>query len=495
MRAFCAWIAIVPVWQCLAAECSDGVGSCTAKQASLMQLKSSNLKKQGLALDTEGSFSSKLAGFQKFTDEMVAKYGASSAEPPSQKVLDAVATVLVFIDELTGHLHKAHDDDVELAAGCSGKIQNCFDSYMSSDIIGEIIGFKNASDTMEQNHETCRTEAQTPCNGLCAPNGQCDKYDTFRGESGGGDVPSLPGCVADGHLNNDYIKADETTVEGKAKLEQMETCLEKMKTWLDGATEVEVPDDGLYENYALCSRVSTDCEADVANCDTQQGEFQAARCLYALESNLRCGAFRSCYSSEVSACSTDCAQIEIRAAAREADNETGQRLVCLLHTLFGERDPDNTTGTGFFARAADADRPGELQKCKEATLLTKDWTIECPAADADGNSGTAPPDTPTIEGYECPPVETPVTSPCSSDFTDGWTTSIYGKEEPWKTTSPQTYYDCSATAQRGLNGIALPCSDAGACIATHKNTDISDHDQWKNHAEDSHITKWKESNN
>lgn len=461
MRAFSAWIAIVPVWQCLAADCSDAVGSCTAKQASLMQLKSSNLKKQGLVLDTEGSFSSKLAGFQKFTDEMVAKYGASSAESPSQGVLDAVATVLDFIDDLNVHLHSAHDDDVELAKGCSAHVQHCFDSFMNATIIEEIKSYKEDAGIKELTHETCRSNARTPCHELCAPNGACDNYDDFRGESGG-EVPSLPGCVALGHLNDEFIRADEA--DDKDKLDKMESCLTDMKKWLDG--QMEIVDDGLYEKYDLCKRNNNDCEKSVDTCDKQQGEFNSARCLYAMESNLRCGGFHVCYTESVNACATDCDQIAIRASAREADNETGQRLVCLLAVLFGERDPErdaeNYDGTGFLDRPSAADRPGELDKCKSATLLTKDWNIDCPA-DADGNPGPAFPDVPIIPGFECPVDD--VTSPCSSEFLDDWTTDIYGTEQPWSTVLPNgAISECSDIAKRGLHAIALPCAEAGACL-------------------------------
>jgi len=470
MRAFCALVAIAPVLQCLAEECSDTVHSCTAKQASLMQLKSSSLKKQALALDTEESVSSKLAGFQKFTDEMVAKYGASASEAPSKSVLGAVATVLQFIDDMNGHLLKFHQDDVGTANGCSVSVQHCFDSFMSATIIEEIKAYKATSEAKEVTHQTCRQGAQADCQSLCEVNGACDKYDNYRKNDVNRDPnpASLPQCVSDGHLADEYIRADEA--DG-SKLEQMEECLEKMKVWLDGSGQDNDIHEGLYTRYEECDRVSNGCEADVAACDSQQGEFQQARCLYAMESNLRCDAFQTCYGDARDACVVDCDQIIIRAAARAADIETGQRLVCLLHTLFGERDPDNTTDynkapyneetwTGFFPRPSDEQRPGLLAACsaKEFTEAeAANWAIQCPAGDAGGSYPVA---TPTIVGYVCPVSH--VTEPCTDDFQNDmssmWPNVVSG--------FPYSTPICSQIAQRGVQKTSLPCGDAGngACI-------------------------------
>lgn len=471
MRAFRAWTAIVPVWQCLAAECSGTVGSCTAKQASLMQLKSSNLKK--LALDTEGSFSSKLAGFQKFTDEMVATYGGSSAKEPTQDVLDAVATVLDFIDDLHDHLLSAHNDDVGKAQNCSGAgaTEHCYEMHMSKEIVQDITNYQTQAAQKEADHTSCREDAQQPCKDLCETNGLCDNYDNFRGATGPGDVPSLPTCVNDGHLNDNYIKA----LEGSKELELMESCLVDMKIWLDGALDANIIDDGLYENYDLCNRVSTDCEADVKRCDRMQGDFQAARCLYALESNLRCDAFTKCYDLAVKGCETHCNEIKIRADARAADNETGERLVCLLAVLFGERDENDASGseTGFYPRPSATERPTKLDECKQAEINTAMWEIPCPQ-DAEGNQGPEPPTFPTIDGYECPADG--VSSPCSTAFQE---------EMDWNTEFPvYPSLDCSDIGKRGVHATKLSCSEAGECIQSHiyehedMGNKITHHESW-----------------
>jgi len=306
-------------------------------------------------------------------------------------------------------------------------------------------------------HQTCRQDARADCQSLCELNGACDGYDTYRQnvDDNRPNPASLPQCVSDGHLADDYIKADDS------RLGEMEACLEKMKVWLDGL----YPDDpndstgGLYPRYEECDRVSNGCEDNVAACDGKQGEFQAARCLFAMESNLRCEAFQRCYTEERDTCGWDCGNISIRAAARTADIETGQRLVCLLHTLFGKRDPSNSTGTGFLARPSDEQRPQLLEECKSKEFdEVAEWSIPCPA----DSSGLLPSATPTIEGYECP--EDDVTSPCSSAFEDDMSSM-------WPSVVPGIQFadpKCSQIAQRGVQMTSLSCAAAGPCIADRR---------------------------
>jgi len=379
-------------------------------------------------------------------------------------VLDAVSTVLQYIDQLHEHLQAAHDLDVTLAGGCNDKINHCYESYMSDDIIAEIKEFKTDSESKKLSHQTCRQgAAKTNCEELCLPDGDCDSYDTYRKAP----APSpalLPACVSQGHLADDFIKADESTEEGKGKLLDMEACLERMNEWLNGFEDETTGtfNDGLYPKYEACNRVKNDCEPGVRACDQEQGDFQASRCLYALESNLRCSAFQACYTEERNACETDCGKIAIRADARAADNETGQRLVCLLHALFGERDPSNSTGTGFFAQPSDEQRPGLLEGCKTQTLQVQDWSIPCPAA-----SSGLPSVTPTIEGFQCP--ESKVTSPCEDDFY-----AEMKSEMPWLSVVVQgSDAECSEVARRGMHMTILPCGDAGACVPNHSDqTDV-----------------------
>jgi len=424
-----------------------------------MQLKSSSQKKQAFALDTEGSISTKLASFQKFTDEMLARFGSSST-PPSQDVLDAVGTVLNFIDMMYDTLDAAHEADVGLAKACNTDIEKCDTDFMSAKIIQEIQNAKNAADNALTSHDDCRSNLVSDCECYCGGDGTCAEYDRYRkGDDDDNvppnEVPSLPACVAKGHLSDAYITAD---ADGSAvqvqMLEDMEQCLEDMKAWLDP----------LYERYDGCNRCDGDCTKGVDDCDKMQHDFQSARCLYALEHNLRCEGYYTCYEDKVSECETDCEAIGIRAAARAADNETGQRLVCLLETLFGKRDPSNSTGTGFFNRSSDATRPGELEACKNQTLIVGDWSITCP-----WGTGTLPshdPPTPQV----CLPKGVTVTSPCTTEFEaematppSSWSTDFFFNSALTRCTERKL--------QRGMHGGVDECETQGSCIVHH-----SDHE-------------------
>lgn len=424
-----------------------------------MQLKSSGQKKQAFALETEGSISTKLASFQKFTDEMVARFGKSS-EQPSQEVLDAVATVLNFIDMMYDTLDAAHKADVGLAKACNTDIGKCETDYMSPEIKQEIQKQQQEADEALRIHNECRSNLTSDCQCYCGDGGNCAEYDRYRkGFDNDNDppneVPSLPACVAAGHLSDDYIKAEaEGSAEQVRMLEDMENCLEDMKAWLDP----------LYTRYAGCSRCDGDCTEGVERCDSLQHDFQSKRCLYALDSNLRCDGYYKCYEGKVSGCETDCDAIGIRAAARAADNETGQRLVCLLETLFGKRDPDNSTGTGFFNRSSDADRPGELEECKKRPLILEDWNITCP-----WGTGTLPshdPPTPQV----CLPKGDTVTSPCTAMFVEEmaaspnfWETDFTFDSKLTRCTEPKL--------QRGMYGRVDQCENQGSCIVHAKNDD------------------------
>jgi len=500
MKAFCAWAVVLPLWPCLAEECSDTVGSCSAKQASLMQFKSMSQKKQALSLEAQTSFSSKLAGFQKFTDEMVEKYGGPEEEgaskEPTPDVLQAVWTVLDFIEKMHSHLNDAHDDDDEEAKGCEDTEAACKSSYMNPDIMTEILTLKAAVESNKQAHTSCRDSATGPCQQICATNGLCVIYDTDRMT----DAAKLPVCVnnPESAFSDDNIKAAEDSQE----LQAMEDCLDDTKTWLDF----------LYPKYDNCKRVETECEAKVLQCDQEQTKFQAAQCLYALESNLRCQQFKQCKDDQEQDCSTKCANIGMRSGARAADDETGQRLVCLLHTLFGEPAADYETGTNvkcppehdwtiqaetqlpcpddpnvpclsgcetraclpsdlkalfdtvsdvnkshFLPRPDASSRPARLEECKNQEIDTTYWSsITCPLE-------SSPPSSPALEAgdvtqYSCPTVD--VSSPCGVGFASEYS--------GFASVVDNDLGSCSDLARRGAQRVVDSCDNAGACIGSNQ---------------------------
>jgi len=474
MKAFCAWAVVLPLWPCLAEECSDTVGSCSAKQASLMQFKSMSQKKQALSLEAQTSFSSKLAGFQKFTDEMVEKYGqpeeTGASAPPTQDVLQAVWTVLDFIEQMHAHLYSAHLQDQVEASGCEDTEADCKDNFMNVNIIHQILFFKRSAANKKEAHRECRANATDSCKQICKPNGNCITYDAARKTDS---RAKLPVCVNNPVLegsvsafSDGYIRAAEDSQELKA----MEECLDDTNDWLDF----------LYPKYDDCRRVESECEDLVETCDTKQTVFQEAQCLYALDSNLQCQSFNQCKTTKATECQGKCGNIEMRSGARAADDETGQRLVCLLHTLFGAPnpspsalkaifDPDNTglpvpeinksAVHNFDDRPALKDRPGALDNCKDQEIDTTQWSITC--QDQSIDASTQP--NPVVDGvpvYDCPIDE--VLSPCG----EGFAAQAYGGMQ--NNFNPEGGV-CSDLALRGAQKVVNDCAIAGECIGAHSN--------------------------
>jgi len=431
---------VIHLWIVTLSLCSaDDWG---ARKASLMQVNSA-VQKQGLKVKAD--YSSKLAGFQKFAEQMVAQYGASESPQPKQDVLDAVRMVLKFIDEMHKDLWKFHEDDVEKAK-CTGELDDCAGTHMSGSIMDEIQGFATQSETAGAAHAACRKEAVDACKETCVTNGECEIYDDYRKNAEGKspNPASLPLCAHapdQPAFTDEYIQTDDDS-----KRHVMEDCLVKTKEWLDGLYPTY---DGLYPKYKACNRNKKTCDDKVPECDGLQHNFEQAREIYALDKNVHCNDFKTCWESRWSGCKADCDAIAIRSAARAADNETGERLVCLLHTLFGEPDALNENGTHFSTRASDEERPGLLAACNSLDLTTFNdiWTITCPVG-----GGSFPPETPEYpEGIDC---STKVSSPCSDDF-------ISAEYQDFLTALPaQILYGCedeSVDVQRGVHKVIQAC--------------------------------------
>lgn len=441
MRVFRAWVAASQLVLCIAGDCSDSVGSCATKQASLMQFKSLSQKKQSLALDSTVSVSSRLAVFQKFADEMIAKYEQTpeeenAAQQVDQNTLDAVFMVLRYIEGMHSLLTGAHDDDVSEAAEMASIYELCIQEKMNDDIVKDILAAQSADSLAKDAHDKCIEMTASPCNQKCAVNGPCTQYDGYR-MSGQGD---LPDCVEaagkeDTAFSDSFIRA----AEGSNKLGKMEACLEDTKEWLDP----------LYDHYKACERVGDDCESNVTACDKLQHTFQQKRCQYAIESELHCSQLTSCFSVKQTGCGETCSKIKIRAAARAADNETGERLICLLQNLFGTPTPDSVSraeqspdaplvNATFGPRPTKEERTAGLEKCKKEEIVVEGWNIPCEC-----------PDTPPLNtnGYECP--QGGVARPCTATFVS---------ENNWNTVLTGLQY-CDDKAARGAGRVV----DIGIC--------------------------------
>lgn len=461
MKTFFA-LAMVPFWQCLAEDCFETFGSCAGKQASLMQFKVLNQKKQALSLEGQESVSGKLAAFQKFTNEMVEEYGEPASKEPSNDVKSAVYTVLEFIENMFGHLNTYHLQDNQTAGSCSiGAETHCNSVHMTSDVSNRLKNASNMSDHYQALHRACMENdtlgTEDECGGVlaecreaCAGNGTCDRYHKGRGNRANVDPvlygidtthAQAPLCIADGHFADSYI----TALEGTQQLAEMEQCLVDTDTWLDY----------LYPLYDACKRSDDCCDQAVRDCDALQAQFEEKRCIYFEQSNGECSAIQTCVTDRYNQCNNECTLIEMRSAARAADNETGQRLVCLLHALFGKPTAGSTNTSQFDPRPNSTARPVELEKCKSASIDTSYWEIPCAAQR--GSTSSADQDL-----YQCP--DQGVSKPCDNGFIaevytgNSLEESLTDPREVALLTGTSLGLSCSENAQRGWKKVITQCT-------------------------------------
>lgn len=296
---------------------------------------------------------------------------------------------------------------------------------MPEDMVNNLKTLKQKSDDAHDLHEICRIGAQSDCTQLCSENGPCKEYDRYRKNE---DDAKLPNCVkADpSDLGDDFIRASEGTDE----LETMEQCLRDTKDWLDP----------LHDRYLACTRIEEDCITRVRECDSNQSNFEGQRCLYAISSNAQCANLGSCWAEHCGMCTDHCEHIDLRAGARAADNETGERLVCLLHTLFGR--PTDWTPPD------EADRPGALETCKNQTIDVTHWEITCtPEAEC-----SDPQSLPIVDGYTCPVGG--VKAPCSDEFLEEFEEAGFTQMIP-----PTESGNCPDEAKRGKHMVIAPCDE------------------------------------
>jgi len=226
---------------------------------------------------------------------------------------------------------------------------------------------------------------------------------------GDGSTPQfLPACVEAGDFGDAFIKANaEGSDQDKQKLKDMEACLEKTNTWLNGnnpppsATDEIEPlvqqHDGLYPHFENCDRTVDECKGLHKKCEIKQDNFENSYCTYEVVWDSSCGAWKHCFEAATLQCTEPngiCENISNNVLGRKADNETGLRLKCLLQVLFGAFDGEN-----FAPRLPGVERAAALQACTDADHNLDAWDIACGVGDGtympDICSGTCPsnPDT------------------------------------------------------------------------------------------------------
>jgi len=360
-----------------AADCS---GSSCLPRSSLLQVKS-KARRQSASLETHSSLNAQLAEYTKFTEDLVAKY---DQEPPSASgdqslpVTDdernAVRVVLEFLDDMYKSLKTWHDADERQAAQCTSEsiVNEC---QLSQNDTDKINLRSSAVEALAKEHQDCRSQGPITC--PLFPT-QCPDYDKYRKNQGeysvqtndakvpSSPLSSMPSCVQVSPDSAAFADASIQTSD-MDQLQTMEDCLRQTKSWLDP----------LYRKYSDCERQEDACTAFCPQCEAKQKLFEEKHCEWYAYLSTGCSGVQTCGEDMTAECDTACTNIEVRESARIADNETGQRLVCLLHVIFGTPHDVNDENTEWDDRPSDADRPKALADCKQAAYSTPSWDIKC----------------------------------------------------------------------------------------------------------------------
>jgi len=338
--------------------------------ASLSRVSAKDALKQGSASRT-------LASYQKYTDELVNAY-LRTHQPTEGAALDAIKVILDFFKEM----HKAHvlkhEEDELVGPHCTVQMELCT-KHLNDEAMGTMDTLNSSEYEYRQKHKECRDAQAHGCatshSGYgwashLEPN-TCDQYDAYRESL----AAKLPDCAKKSKsayaMSTRKIQADEVT--NADTLNIMENCLEDMQKWLidglakntesDFAEQLYPGPPGLYPRMEICEGgkqccedaafcepyVSEDPAAQQKFCNMEQLKFEEAHCQYEVFRHTSCNFFKTCRDDADSDCAGDCAKVAVSVAGRKADNETMERIMCLLTVLMDTEE---------------ADKPASLEKCK-----------------------------------------------------------------------------------------------------------------------------------
>jgi len=368
------------VWhivQCAGNQCSDSMGTCSnPPRASLMQTKS--MKKQALsAVESASTRTQTLAGYTEYVNSLVETYkkGGQPIEKDSD-IDQAITTIISYINSMYADLLEWHKNDVEETVSCATAevIRVCTEKNLDTETLAEFESEILKVDGFRQSHKECRENCnEDRCGGDVTSN--CKDYHHYRKTNDDALYTAQVACANSptppGHLSDDYIGTNDDD-----KREDMESCLQNAKDWLDP----------LYELYSKCNDDITECPGCQSDCDKLQADFENAHCQHDIFREGHCTGFDTCYKQKKLDCDPICARIETRSNARRADNETGEIIKCLLNVLKSENES----------------KADELEKCNTISVNTSFWNIDCTDYDA--------PDVPP-HGHACGDVDQPCQDP------------------------------------------------------------------------------------
>lgn len=270
----------------------------------------------------------------------------------SDDVKKAIGTVRTYINGLFTGLNESHYHDIDrINKVCGDAAQdNCVNLYFNSAKQSELTTLQQTVDTKRAEHVNCRLQNQVKG---CENNVECDIYDHYR-QNDSDFSPALLGNVArcaqkpKENLADSFINTQDT-----GRRETMETCLKKFKTWFTP----------LYDLYEKCDRGTGEVEA----CEGEQGEFEEKHCTYNYELNETCHVYNVCINEAWEDCIGEstglCSEVDILVKSRKAENETGERILCLLTVLVDTED---------------ASKKAELDICKQKEYDTSYFNLDCP---------------------------------------------------------------------------------------------------------------------
>jgi len=308
----------------------------------------------------QGSASRTLAGFEKYTDDLVNAY-LEKGETIREESPDC-GIIRDYIETLHNASIVAHQGDLGVGDTCKANLLSCDTFFTTGD--HQLDGLQSAVSLARTNHSQCRDVQAGACERSDSDKGfkessdeadnTCELYDTYRKHTNQAHMPDCAKIDNDNSgspdaLDDLVIKADEGTTAGRTALNKMEACLVQMKNWLDtGDAKDRTPawkypgPPGLYPRMTECATNDGCCKdpgecmdpvQPPGHCCNLQNQFESKHCSYEMERQTQCTNLKHCWDTEKTDCIAACGLVEQRVLGRKLDNETMERISCLLNAL------------------------------------------------------------------------------------------------------------------------------------------------------------------
>jgi len=405
----------------LAMCCFGGADAALTSPNSLLQLGSSSTRKGATALSGATSLSSTLAGFQKFTDQLLAqRLAGSTIDDDTRKLVTFIVDIIddTFYDELQG-MHKIDIQAMLACAPCGSETD--FDNaavdwngsplfnsseYASANFCSHQLGTDIDSNPVTgtpNNHpagtaysswtwtsfdndgndeaailalrgdlKTCISDKQAAQKTV---DEKCSEYESYR-VAGYDDhtnadtsVLEYPPCAQAGAVSSliavdgKLFTASEKTygsVSDRMIQAEDEDTVADMETCLGNMKNWLDP---LYNKYILCKNK----DIDLGNCISQHHAYEQSVCQWRQNQHALCRLYQKRIEDpDDGACpESSCADVSMKVDARKADYEAGQRIICLLEGII--QSGTNATTERSNTSSSEAAFGTLLANCRQQT--------------------------------------------------------------------------------------------------------------------------------